>query len=989
MSTAGQHHLPFEDRHTEPTAPDLTYPTLPRTDLLRRLDAAADAHRTILLSAPAGTGKTILLRTWLEGRRTRHAATRTAWITADSGTDLWTRLQHNLIHSEQAPRSQPSGHGPGHHRTELSAVPAPRMPLRRSQPTAGRPDLTVPPDPRPAPAVGRNLIHAAENANAADTATSATAVDMATGANAVETAASANAAAESVSGREGVGASAPARCLSALSADSGPVVVVIDAAHEIIDVGVLAELERFASLTPSNVTVVVAARFDPPLRWHALELRGALARFGIRELALTAAEVEELCAQHGCVLEGVVLDRVMALTDGWAALVRMAALHLAARPRDRETSLTTLARPPQLISEFLAREVITPLPALVLEFLTRTAIADSFTEELAERLTGRPARAVLDELDRVNFPVRRENRDGALWFSYPALLRARLLVEARGLDAATLTGIRRASAHSYLAAGRALSAFEQLCALDDPQPAREFIRDQGLGVVLDGDGPQLFRQLEHHDPGLAADLYVHLLRAVDALTEGEIADATAYLDLASVSLSTVEAPRFETGRKPISRTASTEAHAVDPGGACVPVRWSALLRRAVEIEVAAALGRPLGNLAVGAGTEQTGNQDIDAYVAVQDATVLLVRGEVRAGEERLRRALTLARHARHARLALRSTNRLAVASGVEGSIAGMRERAQRALDIAGAHRLMDSADALQAVVMTALAAHVQGDDQGSRYFAGVLADYGRRGVFGPGSHEHVVAQVLAFDAAPDRYRAAQSLRHSMSTLLHRSLPPFTLGLLVQSVWALLRVPDGRAAHQLVAEARRTVGEHPAVVLCEAGLAGATNRPRSVLASTTPLLAAEDRVNPLMAVLAWLLDATAHAGLGNSLKAYESMANALRRAEPEHLLRPFLEVHGVLDLLDRFGDRFGHENAFAARIRHHPAAGRGPVTHPALTTTELTVLKQLPSGRTTQQIADDLGVSINTVKTHMRGIYGKLGTSSRTDALDRARRTGLL
>ncbi|MGW4249289.1 helix-turn-helix transcriptional regulator, partial [Nocardia sp. NPDC004722] len=43
----------------------------------------------------------------------------------------------------------------------------------------------------------------------------------------------------------------------------------------------------------------------------------------------------------------------------------------------------------------------------------------------------------------------------------------------------------------------------------------------------------------------------------------------------------------------------------------------------------------------------------------------------------------------------------------------------------------------------------------------------------------------------------------------------------------------------------------------------------------------------------------------------------------------------------------------------------------------------------QPALKDLGVSINTVKTHMRGIYGKLGTSSRTDALDRARRTGLL
>lgn len=149
---------------------------------------------------------------------------------------------------------------------------------------------------------------------------------------------------------------------------------------------------------------------------------------------------------------------------------------------------------------------------------------------------------------------------------------------------------------------------------------------------------------------------------------------------------------------------------------------------------------------------------------------------------------------------------------------------------------------------------------------------------------------------------------------------------------------------------------------------------------------------MMTVLARLLEATSHAALGNSLKAYEAMATALSCAEPEHLIRPFVEVPAALDLLATFSGRFGHDDAFADRIRLHPAARRErecATAHPGLTTTELTVLKQLPSGRTTQQIADDLGVSINTVKTHMRGIYGKLGTSTRTEALDQARRTGLL
>lgn len=54
-----------------------------------------------------------------------------------------------------------------------------------------------------------------------------------------------------------------------------------------------------------------------------------------------------------------------------------------------------------------------------------------------------------------------------------------------------------------------------------------------------------------------------------------------------------------------------------------------------------------------------------------------------------------------------------------------------------------------------------------------------------------------------------------------------------------------------------------------------------------------------------------------------------------------------------------------------------------------MLRYLPTNLTMPEIARELGVSLNTVKTHTRNLYAKLGTHRRAEAVDRARAMGLL
>ena len=103
------------------------------------------------------------------------------------------------------------------------------------------------------------------------------------------------------------------------------------------------------------------------------------------------------------------------------------------------------------------------------------------------------------------------------------------------------------------------------------------------------------------------------------------------------------------------------------------------------------------------------------------------------------------------------------------------------------------------------------------------------------------------------------------------------------------------------------------------------------------------------------------------------------------------IHPVADLLQRHS---GHRTAHAGLVTHilallagpAPAAsGTGPqLPLEPLRDSELRVLRYLPTNLTAPEIAGELTVSPNTIKTHMRNLYAKLGTHRRTETVALAR-----
>jgi LuxR family maltose regulon positive regulatory protein len=147
--------------------------------------------------------------------------------------------------------------------------------------------------------------------------------------------------------------------------------------------------------------------------------------------------------------------------------------------------------------------------------------------------------------------------------------------------------------------------------------------------------------------------------------------------------------------------------------------------------------------------------------------------------------------------------------------------------------------------------------------------------------------------------------------------------------------------------------------------------------------------------AHLLAGFAHLDLGDRDAAAAAAEAALAAAEPDRLIFPFAitEAAELLDVVPRHATAHGALLADIADVLRGAPEGRTDqalLPEPAeLSRSELRVLRYLPTNLTRPEIARELYVSVNTVNTHMRNIYSKLGARDRSSAVQRARELRLL
>jgi LuxR family maltose regulon positive regulatory protein len=148
-----------------------------------------------------------------------------------------------------------------------------------------------------------------------------------------------------------------------------------------------------------------------------------------------------------------------------------------------------------------------------------------------------------------------------------------------------------------------------------------------------------------------------------------------------------------------------------------------------------------------------------------------------------------------------------------------------------------------------------------------------------------------------------------------------------------------------------------------------------------------------------LRALARQALGEESAAVHDLARALGEAEPEGYIRTFVDMGQPMAALLKQAARHGIAQAYVSRLLSAlgDAQALGLMSTPSptqplvepLTERELEVLQLLAEGLSNREIGQRLYISLPTVKSHTRNIYGKLGVHSREQAVVQARALGIL
>jgi LuxR family transcriptional regulator, maltose regulon positive regulatory protein len=767
--------------------------------------------------------------------------------------------------------------------------------------------------------------------------------------------------------------------VSGLAELPAPVVLVLDDLHDVTDASVLAGLEFLLRHAPPQLRLVLATRFDPPLPLQRLLVNGQLSQVRAADLAFTVAEVGELLAtcEDQPRLSEDDLARLQARTEGWAAGLRLAAVSLEGQP-DPHRFVTEFAGDDKSIADYLTGEVLDRQPEEMRTFLLRTCIVDELNGSLADALTGgHGGESMLARLERANgFVTAVGSRRST--YRYHQLFAELLRYELRCEEPHQVVTLHKRAAGWYAARGLAVQAIQQALMAKDWCYAADLMAEHGPSLVLRGDAGTLHElvgrlplDLIQPDPELV------LLGAAEQIVRGDPDAAAAQLLAASRRAELLSEERR-------SRFALL-----------VATVNTALAWQVVDLERAVAAGEEALARHSQVATDG-GDDDARAIMLSTVGAAALWTGHLDGAELHLREGLAVAIRAGLPSQQFACQSQLALVHAMRAEMDEAARWGANTAEMAAQQSWPWSRQAAAGYLALAWV-HYYRDDlaEASRYADQAAAASGC-------DWQPMTLGVAILRARLQRARG--DLAGSLSTVVavRRDLaswnPPRDLWRWLVLTEAELRSAAGE--RQSASAIRQSLDESgplsggEAVVLARLHLAesdpvAAAATIGSCLDGTTPggflMVPAE----------AWLLDALASDALGDHDRAARSLERALGLAEHGGLRRSFLDVGApARSLLARYRQRIPTSWSYLDELLQASAeAAQVTIAVPRLiehlTERERTVLRYLPSLMTYEEIAADLYVSLNTVKTHAYGIFRKLGVTGRRQAVRSARELHLL
>ena len=767
------------------------------------------------------------------------------------------------------------------------------------------------------------------------------------------------------------------RLAAVLAGQDEPVVLVLDDLHLLTEPKALSGLDYVLRNGTPGLRLVVSSRMDPLLPLHRHRLAGELTEVRADDLAFSVAESRQLMAQHGIRLSPESLESLTRRAEGWAAGVRLAAMSMDGHANP-EQFVKELVAEDSTVAGYLIEEVLDAQPAHVREFMLRTSILDRVSADIADVLAGEGRGAtVLPNLARANAFVQSEGRG---WYRYHSLFAAVLRLKLRREDPERVPDLHRRAASWYRRHGSLAEAVRHASEADDWQlAARTALDELAVGQLIEPRGREALadafrrmpRDLEWTEPQpLLVAAAIELSRGQDDLSAALMRAAETILDrlpdeeeipsrLAAALIGLALARR--SGDLAAASAASGAAQALL---AALPEDLLAA-RPAIRSQVLAGWGA----VELWSGRFDEAAIVLNAAVAVSGRDGLYERYEflgqlalLEALQGRLGRAaeLTAGAAGEHGSYASRSADPVSPAE--ELALAWLNlERNELSLARGWLKRAHESVrnrpDRLISAVADLAGARLALAEGRAKAVAEIVAR-ARQGWSPPAWLEHrlMLTESRAFMAVSDFTSAADAAT--------RADPASWLDATVALAQARLAAGDPHAAREaLVGAPDGDESQHP------------------------------------VRLARCLVDAQLSYSSGDHVRGRQALEQALRLGEADQLRLPFaMERSWIRPVLRRDPDlaRAHHRLlepglASAGRRRGYdaPAAEQAPLIVDQLSEREREVLRHVAAMLSTAEIASEMFISVNTVKTHLKSIYRKLAAAHRGEAVRRARELDLL
>ena len=794
-------------------------------------------------------------------------------------------------------------------------------------------------------------------------------------------------------------------------------VLVLDDYHLIDAQPVHAGLTFLLEHLPPGLHLVLASRSDPPLPLPRLRARGQLAELRAADLRFTAEEADALLREAaGGGLPGTAVAALTTRTEGWAAGLQLAALSLRGQA-DVTEFVATFSGSHRYVLDYLAGEVLDRQTAQVREFLLDTSVLERLSGELCDAVTGRSGgQAMLEAIERANlFLVPLDEVRG--WWRYHQLfadlLRARVLQEQPG----RVPALHRAAAGWHEAHGLADDAVRHAVAAGDMSWAARLIEQYFDAVYLTGESATLQRWLAQ----LPAELVrsrprLGLALTFMALVSGDVQAVAAPLDAAERASAAPADPADSADpfAPSVGRAASLLANI--PAALAIGHAWLAYLHGDAE-GMAGFAAQARSRLA-------DGEWMLESIYRLNLALAEWLRGRLDEAERGFASGIAGWLAADQRGLAVGGYNFLGQVQRAQGQLDRAAGTYQQILSITGPQRPGGAAPPLAGYAYVGLAelAYQRDElDTARRHATDGIARSRQLSESQPLANGLTTLAWIrqaegdaagALDAISEAERAAPG--PAVANLLN-PVPALRARL-------LLAQGDLAAAARWTKERGISRDDTPtyareqeylvlARVLLAQDLAG---QAFALLERLLAAAAAQDRTGSVIEIRA--LQALALAAAGDEDGAVSALVGALTLACPQGYVRVFADegppmaallgrlvaaqrarqapARDVpLDCLARVLRAFGGADRAAGSGRPAAAPGRRAAAAAGLveplTARELEVLGFLAAGASNQRIAEELVVSLDTVKKHVSHVLGKLGATNRTEAVARARQLAVL